>query len=177
MVTHVELLRDMVTVRRAFVARFKYFIHVTPADNFDAIRAHGLKPCFDSQPPPEVLQELGDDARNILCLHPLGAKLRPTGTKEPPLISLAVAAEHIPGRLGLDWSYSWVIVLGRMRQHPTMPIGEFVARIADEFGSIISYDPIPPDSLRAFCLRNESAHPLGWAPLTRVPKDQVVQHE
>ena len=124
-----------------------------------------------------MLAELGDGARNILCLHPLGAKQQPTGTKEPPFISLAVAAEHLPGRLGLDWSYSWEIVLGRMQLYSKMPIDEFVVRIADEFGSIGSYDTIPPDRLYVFCHRNLPTHPVGWAPLTTAPQGHVAQHD
>ncbi len=110
MVTHIALLQNMAAVRTALATRFNSFIHVTPSTNFERIRAEGLMPNRDLRPPQEVVAELGEEAGRILCLHPLGAQLRSAGTKDPPLISIAVCAPDLPVRVGLDWSYSWDIV-------------------------------------------------------------------
>jgi len=150
MPTHLELLNDMSGVRAAVINRYPWLVHVTPAGNLPNIRANGLRPRFDAAPPQEVVTLLGVAGGNIICLHPLGAALCPRGTKQPPLISLAVRGEDIPARIGLDWSYSWEIVQGRMELHRAMPTTESVQRIAHDLGSIGSCDVIPSNNLRVF---------------------------
>src|SRR5262249_39586850 len=120
--------------------------------------------------------ELGEEAGRILCLHPLGAERRSAGTKDPPLLSIAMSAPDLPPRVGLDWSNSWNIVLGRMELHAQMPIPEFVTRIANEFGSVISYDRIPPESLRVYCRGNPPTFPPEWQPLLRAEREALIEH-
>lgn len=110
MLIHADLLAGMPAVRAAVTRRYAWFIHVTPIANLTNIRSEGLQPRSDAGPPPEVISALGPAGKNILCLHPLGAKLHPKGTKSPPLVSLAIYFEDLPQRIGLDWSYCWDVV-------------------------------------------------------------------
>jgi hypothetical protein len=176
MVTHVELIENFDVVRRCLADRFNSFIHVTPFTNFERIRTEGLIPHRDMAPPVEIVEILGARAGEILCLHPLGSARRSAGTKEPPLISLAVLAADLPERVGLDWSYSCEIVIGRMQLWPQMPIHEFVGRISNEFGSIISYDRIPPEKLRLLCRHDPPTYPLEWQRLAAAERETVTEH-
>src|SRR5262249_16052305 len=120
MATHSDLLNNLPRVRSALISRYGWFIHTTPEENIDNIRRDGLRPHMDAGPEPDVVLILGDGGREILCLHPLGAKLYPQGANanvvipmgecNPKRVSLAIAAEDLPATLGLDWSFDWLRV-------------------------------------------------------------------
>ena len=158
--THADYVNESGIIRAALISFFGSFIHVTSFHNLNSIRSDGLLPRSDKEAPKEVTEILGKDAGNILCLYPYGAKLNPNGTAEPPFVSFSLAAEDLPNRIGLDWSYI---------PSPTMPSEWFGDKIfhaaiynANEYGSIVSYDAIPADRLRIFCVGDRPTSPLSW---------------
>jgi hypothetical protein len=175
MTTLHEIFTNMSGVRDALISRYDWFVHITPLGNLPSIRGDGLTPKSDASPPPEVAKLLGETSRTILCLHPLGAKLKPLGTQSPPFASLAVRASDLPERMGLDWSYSWPLVEGRMELYSCMPMREFVQRIADEFGSVVSYDAIASARLRVCGQGNSLNDPSNWPMLDETPGDKVLR--
>ena len=94
----------------------------------------------------------------ILCLHPSGSKLNPRGAAktldiplggpEPKRIKLAVSSKALPKRVGLDWSYAWEIQEARLLRGKGICLALHACDVAADFGSIVSYDPIPAGSLR-----------------------------
>ena len=141
----------------------------------DRIRTYGLELHCDAAPPPQLLQYLGSEAGNIVALHPLGAKLRPRGGGKPPLVTLALSAEDLPKRVGLDWSYI---------PHPAEPpraFGDTLERIvlfnARQFGSVISYDAIEPAKLRIFVKGKSPIDPLAWPSLADANLKDAFRHE
>ncbi len=174
MVTHEELLQDFSRVRALVLQRYEWFIHVTSHLKYEAIVANGLLPHSDAPPPDEVVSILGEGARNILCLHPLGAVLHPAGLSDPPLVSFAVKGENMPRRLGLDWSYVWPMVGGYMKHYE---MDQLVPKVLHELGSVVSYDPIPPSAIRVFCKGSRPSNPLTWVPLPDSSRTSVVAHD
>lgn len=176
MPTHADLLTHMPRVHAALTNRYKWFIHTTPEQNLERICREGLRPNRDQRPYPEATAALGEGAGSILCLHPLGARLcpggaaanllLPLGAQGPRRISLALASEDLPNRVGLDWSYDWPGVQQRLAQNPNWTVEEAIVNIATEYGSIASYLHIEPNRLRVFCVANQPANPLSWVPLT-----------
>jgi hypothetical protein len=175
MVTHTDLLRDMWAVRAQLVLRYEWFIHVTAEKNLQNVLLNGLNPHSDAAAPAEVVTELGQQAENILCLHPLGAKIHPAGLSEPPLVSFAVRAEDLPAKVGLDWSYMWPMVLGRMDLYTTIP--ELIPNVAHSLGSIVSYDKVEPSVIRVFCKGNRPSDPLTWKPAAGLNITDVLAHQ
>jgi hypothetical protein len=108
----------------------------------------------------------------ILCLHPVGSTLSPQGMSAAPRMKLSIRSEDLPDRVGLDWSYSYDLVRGRMELYRDSPLGDFVQTIAQEWGSIVSYDVIPPSNLRVRC-KNSNENPREWPLLIAVGHDQV----
>lgn len=176
MLTSSDLLEKMPLVRAAVTRRYTWFIHVTSLEKLKSIRGSQLEPRGDANPPPEVASALGDSGRNILCLHPLGARLHPKGTKNPPFASLAIYFEHLPQKIGLDWSYSWDIVVGRFALHPDLTIDCFVSRIVREFGSLVSYEAVAAINLRVCTMGASPTDPSCWPNLVSTPDDQVYPH-
>jgi hypothetical protein len=169
-----EFLTNMPVVRTALVARFAAFLHSTPFANIDSIRAIGLEPRVDMRAPTDIMEVVGTSA--ILCLHPVGSQLIPGGTKSGSLMTLAIRNEDMPARLGLDWSYSYEQVRGRMELYREMPIGELTCRIADQWGSVVSYDVILAPILRVRC-RDSVENPRDWPLLSMVTNEQIIQHD
>ena len=176
MLTHSELLNNMQQVRGVIIKRYSWFIHVTTVKNLSEIRTGQLEPRADAQPKEEVILALGPTGRNILCLHPLGAARVPSGTKYPPLVTLAINSEHLPQKIGLDWSYSWEIVEGRFELYAELSIERFVSRIAHEFGSIVSYEPIQAKNLRIHTKCAPPTNPSHWPYLLETADELVCRH-
>jgi hypothetical protein len=173
---HADLLANMPVVREALIRRYTWFIHVTPVGNLASIRSTGLKPVGDAPPPPEVESAGGVVGKNILCLHPLGARKAPQGTKDPPFASIAISSEDLPGSIGLDWSYAWDLVESRFSRWPDLSIEHFVSRIVRCFGSVVSYEPVAPMNLRVCDKSSPPTNPLGWPSLLHTQDDQVYRH-
>jgi hypothetical protein len=174
LVSHEDLLGDFGRFRALTLRRYEWFIHVTSHLNVDAVIASGLIPHSDAMAPDEVVSMLGNDARNILCLHPLGAKIHPSGMSNRPLITFAVRGEDMPRRLGLDWSYEWPMVLSRMKLYDFEAL---VSNVLNDFGSVVSYDTIPPSAIRVFCKKCCPSNPLTWTPLLSMKSGDVLEHD
>jgi hypothetical protein len=169
-----EILTNMPDVRAAFAARFPAFFHVTAYAYVASIRQHGLRPHKDATAPVDILSEI--NTSDILCLRPMGSDLSPIGMAKPPLITLAVISGDLPPRVGLDWSYSYELVRGRMKLYPNLPLSDFVNAIANELGSIVSYDTVPPESLRVRCV-DCSDDPRTWPHLNSVSDEKILKHK
>ena len=169
---HAELLRGMITFHAALTDRFKWFIHETPYMNLSSIQSKGLLPMRDALPPAEVASYFESSAVPILCLHPHGSKLIPRGAAnglvvpigglEPKRLKLAVSSRDLPTRVGLDWSYAWELQEARVQGAEQGDLDFLGCEVADEFGSIISYDPISPSLLRVCTAKTEFFYPEQW---------------
>lgn len=91
-------------------------------------------------------------------------------------MSFAVAAEHLPDQLGLDWSYAWHLVLQQLGENRSWSVEEATLVIANEYGSIASCLPIEAKNLRVFCEGNRPADPLSWKPLNAAQPNEIVRH-
>jgi hypothetical protein len=173
MATHADLLNDMALLRAALIRKYTCFVHETPDVDIDSIRREGLRTNRDSQAPLDVKTALHLEQVPILCLHPLGAQLRPGGAAstlclqlgqpEPPRVCLAVVAPDLPQRVGLDWSYEWDQQAASLEANADTPLqafAEIALQLVDEFGSVAAYDNIPAIRLRVFCHRDPPANPL-----------------
>jgi len=176
MTSHNNLLKDMPGVRSALIDQYQWFIHTTPEENIKSISSTGLEARSDDIAPSEVQKMFNLKRVPILCLHPLGATIcpkgacnnyiLPIGSPDPKSVSLAVMGRNLPSRLGLDWSYEWRLISNRFKMYSQDSITEFTLRIANEFGSIVSYDNIPSQNLRIFNKGNAPDNPDTWMPLT-----------
>jgi hypothetical protein len=171
MLNHSDLLKNMPRVRAALCNQFTTFVHTTPLANLDDVRKYGLGPREDAAVPEEVAEILGPKARAILCLHPIGASQFPRGTREGPFITLALHKEQLPKIVGLDWSYCWPSI--RHALHAADDIMAVVRETAHRYGSIVSYQPIPPEHLRVFCSGDAPAAPLGWRMLENANDNEI----
>lgn len=175
---HLTLLRAMPDIRAELMQRFAAFRHITAYTRLNEIRTTGLTLRQYEHCPAEVFSELGATGDHIVCFWPFGAKLSPSGTSEPPLMSLAIAATNLPQRIGLDWSYSWEIVTNsRMQLYSGDTPAQFAYRIANDLGSIVSYEAIGPDHLLVRCKGQAKDQPLAWKPLQQAADAEILQHE
>lgn len=187
MPTHEDLLNDMDVVKRALIGRYKWLIHVTQEDNLDrpeGIRATGLiTHSVTKKTPPEVVRKFGKQDVPITCFNPLGAKGCPrpvtdptaiVGVSKPTHISLAVDVSDLPPQVGLDWTYSWNCVERYLQNSKNQSIEEIVANLANEYGSVVVYEEIPPDKLRAYCEGNSPTNPLSWMALRKA--SNIIRH-
>lgn len=184
MPSHEDILSNMELVHATLIGRYKWFIHTTPEKNITSIRSAGLKPNSDAPAPSEVKIKFAKEVVPILCLHPLGAKLCPKGasstyvsSSNPKLVSFAVSNDHLPHNVGLDWSYAWEIVLGKLKNYSQPSIEDFIFKIAQEFGSVVSYNAIDPKNLRVFCKSNAPADPMTWEHLNTAVEQDVFRHD
>lgn len=158
-----DTVNEMTVASGSIKRASKWFIHVTSLDRFDCIKARGLDPRSDMKAPPEIERALGAAASNIVCLHPLGAEMHPYGTAIPPLFTLAVRADHLPLRVGVDWSNSPPWAENLCADAPST--AEAVAGCLRRMGSLVSYDAVEPAVLRVHCQRQSPTDPLKWTPL------------
>ena len=175
-----SLLHQFPQVRRIIYNDFQWFIHTTQKRYLGDIRASGLCPRQCGVASQLVQQFFSPSQPHILCLHPLGAQLCPRGTHGEnerdqsghfECISFAIAREHLPLRLGPDWSYT----PGLRASDPANPL-QTVLDAARRYGSVVSYDAIPPQYLRVFCKDNPPADPLHWTRLPLASDSQIVTH-
>lgn len=171
--THVDVLNNPIETRRALIATFAFFIHVSPSKNIGSIREKGLIANRDATPDPDILKATGG-AEHLLCLYPFGARRTPEGTGDPPFMTFAIIGEHLPHNVGLDWSY-----YPRLSSPPPIvgnTLVHWVSYNAHEYGSVVSYERIPPERLRVFCHKSGPANPLSWPLLQTVTDDKIYKH-
>ncbi len=176
MATHVELLKNMDAVWAALITRYTWFIHVTSLSKIPDIRKTGIEPRDKGSPPSEVTTELNAAARNIVCLHPLGARMQPGPSGESPYATLAIRYDDLPKKVGLDWSYCWETVNRKFSDCPDLDMDLFVSHIVLELGSIVSYERIEPQKLRAYCIGRPPTNPIYWPELSKTLDEHVYSH-
>lgn len=142
-----ELFDHMSAVRDALTRKYAWFTHDTPLAKLSNIRQSGLLPHYIIGCPPEVIARFGEAGRKIVCLHPLGAELRPTSSQRGPLARFAVPGIALPSRVGLDWSYDWSLADLIRKEAPSKPYDEVILDVARRRGSVASYEAIPPQVL------------------------------
>jgi hypothetical protein len=176
---HIELLTNMDGVKTTLVRKYLWFGHETETKNTNSIRKSSLKPGPDTPPPHEVLEVLGDDGRQIVCLHPIGSSLRRSGTGEPPFAHLAISADDLPLRVGLDWSdsYSWSLAKTIRKTERTKPSLEVCADVAYRSGTVVSYDEISARKIRVCRRGDPKDDPSKWGILSETPDDEVQHFE
>lgn len=183
MVTHDDVLKAHKQLGSALYQRYRWFIHTTPIENISAIMTGGLQPQKDRAAPQEVLDELGQHADYRICLHPLGAKIVPGGVMinkqsaiddDPPKVAtLALCNDGLPPPVGLDWSYEWLSVVRRLGSSQLATVDAAMEAI-NEYGAIVTYKPIPPESLRVFCNGCSPVDPSKWRPLVGVSISDII---
>jgi len=179
----------MSEVRGALIRRYRWFIHTSPEQNIDSIRETGLRPNRDVEPSKRegVIEAYGKDVGPILCLHPLGALLCPSGAKanaepvpigkdDPKVVTLAVEGCDLPASLALDWSYEWARALRSLTENPNLSPEDAALLVANELGSIASLLPIAAENIRVFCLANPPADPFHWPRLVAAGNESIVRH-
>lgn len=177
-IDHVGLLRAMPEIRVELTKKFAAFRHVTAYARLSDIRSKGLTLRQYAGCPAEVFSELGGTGDHMVCLWPFGAALCPSGTSDPPLMSLAIASGDLPQNIGLDWSYSWDIVTGsRMKLYGNDTPAQFAYRIAYDFGSVASYEVIQADHLFVRCKGQAGDQPLTWTRLQDADDALILQHD
>jgi hypothetical protein len=166
----------MRAAHEAVAKTFKWFIHETSLRNLPSVREIGL------QPGPQVpAVDAADDVqafsvcRNIVCFHPLGSKLIPKSSHEPPLVRLVVSSSDLPARVGIDWSYAlcWKKVRDLRKAAPNLSPGEIFVRVVGNCGSIACYEKVDASKLRVESNGTEEDNPGTWPILNTVPNDQV----
>jgi hypothetical protein len=173
---HDEMLGDMPAMRMAIGLHFKWYYHVTPMRNVAPIRKEGLLPKRDKTAPDIVKKYAGSSASNLICLNPLGADVVPPTVQVGPFACLAIVNEALPMRLSLDWSYGGAFGIAEVlrSENANRPASSIFVESAKRWGSIVAYDAIPKEVLRAYrqgCMPHD---PSRW-PMLTVVTDDVLQ--
>lgn len=111
-IIHDEMLSDIPAMRLALGRHYKWCYHVTPLRNVSSIRARGLEPRADMAPPAVVVEYLGETAKNIICLNPLGTDIVVMSevgqsevlTSDRSDLALALALPNHSGYCPLHWT-------------------------------------------------------------------------
>jgi hypothetical protein len=184
-----EIAARTADVRAALIRRYRWFIHTSPERNIDSIRKTGLRPNRDVDPSKRegVVEAYGSDVGAILCLHPLGAMLYPSGANataeplpigqdDPKRVTFAIEGRDLPSMLALDWSYEWERVRRRLAENPHLSPEDAALLVVNELGSIASLVPIAAEKIRVFCVGDPPANPLDWARLVAAGNESIVRH-
>jgi hypothetical protein len=76
------------------------------------------------------------------------------GAPDPLFVTLAVDGENMPGRLGIDWSYYGPAADYLIDAEPDLTSEAAAFWLLHEYGSVVSYDAVPPASVRVYCHGN-----------------------
>lgn len=160
---HDEILADMPSMRQALGQRFYWFCHVTLLDSVGSIRKTGLVPKADKD---VVRHYIGGTASERICLSPFGAKSVGPPVQEGTKVCLAIAREALPARLGLDWSFDGGLGIASVlrSENPARDAASIFVESVDRWGSIVVYDPIPSEAIKAFA-KGCAPHNLSRWPL------------
>lgn len=172
-----ELMRSAAAeLEEALVARWNWFLHETPIANLASIRQHGLLPKNpDCVVPAGVAAALGGNANQLICLHPLGAKVRPSGTKSGWQARLAIRSTSVPSPISLDWSYEWDRILQEWQAVAGKSFVEFSSDISHTYGSVAAYSVIPSSQFM-IQLRGCPDDPATWPSLSEADDAEVYLH-
>lgn len=178
-----DLLNDFNSARQGLIDNFDWFLHVTHDNNIDGIRSNGLIPhadYSDNDDTSHITSFFGDARQPILCLWPVGAELtaRPTYDEcrgdSNSWIFIAVHANDLPERMGIDYSYENGMQNGIIKTSETTSIA--ASRCAIKLGSIASYDLISASKLRILSKidKIDYGDPSTWPNLERVSNANLL---
>jgi hypothetical protein len=161
----------MVAARAALIARFPWFLHCTPVENFHSIQATGLQPrnpgCLVN---PVIAAKLKvENAAELICLRPLGTS-DSTPRRGARLFKLAVPAPSLPATVTIDWTFSGTWELGPIlcNDYPSGSAEEIFCEIARRRGSVAVYEAISPNALRVWTKDCSDLDPAMWPRLRTV---------
>jgi hypothetical protein len=155
--------------RAAVADRYAFLVHRARLSSLPSIRAIGLRPALQPTAGDVKLSvissALGGVLPPILCLSPPEHRITFTAAFES--VELAVVAKELPQRIGVDWSCgsTWTRVEQFWEDAPTGGLEGAVFAGVDFCKSVISYDAIPPASLR-IRLKESAADATTWPRLT-----------
>jgi hypothetical protein len=168
-------------VKQRIFHRFRIFIHVSRLGFLADIRSKGLIPKHINAAPPKVITDYFlPEAVKILCLVPYGARDWPGMTgycpehfdeKQRKRISFCIRRESVAKTLGWDWSYSSNF------EQSTCDIAERTFEFASNYGTIVTYDPIPSSELLVFANGCSPANPSAWRPFDSTHDDEIILHD
>jgi hypothetical protein len=165
----------MAAAHTALTERFSWFLHVSDTSLFETIKSQGLKPHNPGCAPHDLaVKHLGDMADKILCLRPLST-FDTTPERGKPRFILAVAKQHLPILIGLDWSYggAWNLAGIIKDDAPELPDEQVFCEVVRRWGSVAAYDGVPASSLRVRCKGMTENDPGAWSTLTSVERDEL----
>jgi hypothetical protein len=169
---HEELLSQggMAEVRSAAMIGFAWYTHARTTDQYATIQSEGIRPTWPQSnvTPQEVIDAIGTDGKNIICLSPYPKKTILMLNKGGNCVfKLAIQANKLPARLGIDWSFggTWDLTNTNRRLRPDLSRADVFMSILRSREVIVSYDPVPAVDLRVCTevLRNNP--PSDWPPL------------
>jgi hypothetical protein len=166
-----------VVARAALVDQYDWFTHASKKSHIHDIIANGL--CPQPQIPPGwILPRIIGSKITCLSPHPKQRALS-LSTGEEAFI-LAVAADHLPSAIGIDWSFGgWDAYCANYDHIPNAEIGQSFLKIVKQMESVIAYEPISPSLLRVFpkvtidLVHRKLPDPSEWTSLLSTPLDRV----
>ena len=172
----------MVSARAAMLRNYRWFVHTAPISAFDSINKIGLEPRrprhWSGPPPATVIRRIGRHPDRVIFLWPKGESILSVGADEgEKLFRVALKPDDLPVRLGVDWSFpdAWTKAARHRNANPLRDIGEIFAFVAEECGSFVVYDPIPPEALVVCPLGGANADQSEWLPLIKCQRKDVEE--
>jgi hypothetical protein len=180
---HVDLLAPagMTEARTAAIDAFSWFTHASTTDQFGSIQKDGLKPKWPkSIPPQEVIDSIGDDGRNIICLSPYPKQtLLFLNKGGKSAFKLALPANKLPVRVGVDWSFggTWDLTLSIHRHMNGALLRQVFVSVLRDREVIIAYDAIPAADLKVCTEALRDKNPSDWPDLVATDFKHVAIFE
>ncbi len=95
----------MKAARDALLSQDDWFLHQSPKENFESIKANGLVPndpvYYGYEASPYEIHMFGESYRSIVCFSPIGTKMNVAAPLNdlnvvPPLFCVALHKDHLP---------------------------------------------------------------------------------
>lgn len=164
--THQNLLspEGMARARNAIVNRHSWFLHVSRFDLYDSVKQSGILPknpgkAIDA----DVGEAVGDPSGRIVCLWPIFT-FDATPKRDLEQFTVAISNSDLPGRVGIDWSYDgcWELVDLLTPQGSGVDSSVIFAEVVRRRGCVVSYDPVPLDTVRVWTKSTPLIDPTKW---------------
>lgn len=174
---HQELLSPtgMERARVAIIDKHSWFLHVSDLHRFGSLKTSGISPKDPDNPDEDFSKEhVRDPSRCIVCLRPIFT-FDTTPQRDHEQIVLAISNSDLPLRIGIDWSYTGCCKLvddlrNEFREADSSAI---FAEVVRRRGSLVSYDPIPPNAVRVWGRGTPLIDPAKWPLISECPFSEV----
>jgi hypothetical protein len=167
--------KHMLAARELIVSKYPWLQHITTMDAIPSIRREGIRTHRDRGALPHIRNAWGSDAEYIICLHPVGCKVRELcGTKDPPFAKLAIESSVLPDRLTSDWTIGYTFHDKWQNLLPSISPSENILRAVEDLGSLVIYQAIPRDVVRVRC-KTGSDDRATWPLLADVVDSDIQQ--